>query len=244
VPEVRVDPLTGVRAIVGEGAALSPDAPAPAPAPQTPGDLFTSLPAHGAHEVVEGGPPAWRERLRAHREAGAACAHLSAPGLDAPADLYALDFVPAAVARERERFRAYAVRTMGQNLLGDLVQEEVRRRERLVAVDDEAVAIAPFASRAPYQLLLAPRVPRGRFEDDGPTGAALLADVLERLERALGARPELDLWVRTAPQGAEAFCWRIDVLPRLTRPGGLERGTGVEVCAVAPETAAAALRAA
>ena len=48
--------------------------------------------------------------------------------------------MPAAIARERERFGAYATRTMGGNLLGDLVQEEVRRRERIVAIDDEAVA--------------------------------------------------------------------------------------------------------
>ena len=49
------------------------------------------------------------------------------------AQLFALEFVPAAIARERERFGAYATRTMGGNLLGDLLQQEVRRRERIVA---------------------------------------------------------------------------------------------------------------
>src|SRR6185437_10088245 len=113
------------------------------------------------------------ERMRAHadapyrhlivnegRDAGASLPHTHA-------QLYALDFVPAAIARERERFTAYAVRTMGGNLLGDLVQEEVRRRERIVAIDDEAVLMAPYASRHPFQLLLAPRRPQARFEDDG-----------------------------------------------------------------------------
>ena len=55
---------------------------------------------------------------------------------------------------------------MGQNLLGDLVAEEVRRRERIVAIDEEAVLMAPYASRLPFQLMLAPRTParalRGR----------------------------------------------------------------------------------
>ena len=82
------------------------------------------------------------------------------------AQLYALDFVPAELARERERFGAYAARTMGGNLLADLVQEEVRRRERIVAIDDEAVLIAPYGGRVPFQLLLAPaaaaRALRGR----------------------------------------------------------------------------------
>ena len=45
-------------------------------------------------------------------EAGAAHRH-------SHAQLYALDHVPAIVARERERFSAHAVRTMGGNLLED-----------------------------------------------------------------------------------------------------------------------------
>ncbi len=135
----------------------------------------------------------WRERLRAH--ASAACRHLfvnegRAAGASLPhthAQLYALDFVPALIARERERFAAYATRTMGGNLLADLVQEEVRRRDRIVAIDDEAVLMAPYASIAPFQLLLAPRRPRAAFEDEGPLGAALLHDALQRLRRRLGA---------------------------------------------------------
>jgi len=156
----------------------------------------------------------------------------------------ALDFVPAGVARERERFGAHATRTMGGNLLADLVQEEVRRRERLVAVDDEAVLLAPYASRLPFQLMLVPRRPRPRFETEGPSGAALLYDALQRLRRRLGASPPLNLWVRTAPQGADSFCWRIDIMPRLTPLAGLELGTGLNLCVVAPERAAAELRAA
>lgn len=232
----------------------------------THGGLFVSQPATGAHEVIVNGPQpvlslaelpleqvlvaveVWRERMRVHaasacvqlivnerREAGASLPHTHA-------QLYALDFVPAAVARERERFGAYAARMMGQNLLGDLVAEEVRLGERVVAIDEEAVLIAPYASRLPFQLMLAPRTPRARFEDDGPTGAALLHDGLSRLARHLGSSPPLNMWVRTAPRGAEHFCWRIDVLPRLTHLAGLELSTEVNLNIVAPEHAAAALR--
>ena len=229
-------------------------------------ELFVSMPATGAHEVIINGPQpvlslaelpleqvlaaveVWRERMRAHgdsaylqlivnerREAGASLPHTHA-------QLYALDFVPAAVARERERAGAYTTRTMGQSLLGDLVAEEVRRRERIVAIDDEAVLMAPYASRVPFQMMLAPRAPRARFEDDGVSGAALLRDGLCRLARHLGSSPPLNLWVRTAPRGAEDFCWRIDVLPRLTHLAGLELSTDVNLNIVAPEHAAAVLR--
>jgi UDPglucose--hexose-1-phosphate uridylyltransferase len=243
----------------------SPPGQAAMNAPREP-ELFASRPASGGHEVIINGPQpvlslaelpleqviaavdVWRRRMRAHagsayvqlivnerREAGASLPHTHA-------QLYALDFVPPAVARERERFGAYATRMMGQNLLGDLVAEEVRLRERIVAIDEEAVLMAPYASRLPFQLMLAPRVPRARFEDDGTTGARLLYEGLSRLARYLGSSPPLNLWVRTAPHGADHFCWRIDVLPRLTHIAGLELATEVNLNILAPEHAAALLR--
>jgi UDPglucose--hexose-1-phosphate uridylyltransferase len=253
-----------VRVVPNLYPALTPD---PDPVPDEANrDLFWAAPAAGAHEVVINAPQpvisladlpveqvreavaVWRTRMRTHgdagyvhmivnerREAGASLPHTHA-------QLYALDFVPAAVARERERFGAYATRTMGGNLLADLVQEEVRRRERIVAIDEETVLMAPFAARVPYQLLIAPRTPRMRFEDEGPDGAAMLHDALSRLQRRLGASPPVNLWVRTAPPDAEQFCWRIDILPRLTHLAGLELGAGVNLNIVAPERAAAELR--
>jgi UDPglucose--hexose-1-phosphate uridylyltransferase len=131
---------------------------------------------------------------------------------------------------------------MGGNLLGDLVQEEVRRRRRIVDIDDECVLMSPFGARVPFQLLIAPRSPRVRFEDEGPTGARMLHRALGRLAGRFGSPPPLSLWVRTAPRGAEHFSWRIDILPRLTRIGGLELGAGVSLNPVAPERAAAELR--
>jgi UDPglucose--hexose-1-phosphate uridylyltransferase len=54
----------------------------------------------------------------------------------------------------------------------------------------------------------------------------------------------LNLWVRTAPRGAEHFCWRIDIVPRLSGLAGLELGTGLHLNSIAPERAAAELRSA
>jgi UDPglucose--hexose-1-phosphate uridylyltransferase len=249
---------------LGSGSAIQDPEPRPGSNPAR--DLFWSAPAIGAHEVVINSPDSvsslselpqevvvravevWRERMRAHGDA--AYAHLIVnerleAGASLPhthAQLYALDFVPATVARERERFSEYATRTMGGNLLADLVQEEVRGRHRVVAIDEDAVLMAPYAARVPYQLMIAPRVPRPRFEDPGPTGAAMLHDALGRLARRLGASPPLNMWIRTAPRGAEHFCWRIDILPRLTHLAGLELGAGVHLNIVAPERAAAELR--
>jgi UDPglucose--hexose-1-phosphate uridylyltransferase len=230
-------------------------------------DLFTARPALGAHEVIVNAPDpvsslaelrpeqvqtamsVWRERMRVHadaayvhvivnegKEAGASLPHTHA-------QLYALPFVPAAVARERERFTAYSNRMGGRNLLGDLVQEEVRRRERVVAIDDEAVALCPFGARVPFHLQVVPRRPTARFSDEGPLGARMLHQALNRLAAVLGSLPPLNMWVRTAPRDAERFCWRIELLPRLAQLAGLEIGTGVHLNVLAPEDAAERLRA-
>ena len=48
--------------------------------------------------------------------------------------------------------------------------------------------------------------------------------------------------MRTAPRGAEHFCWRIDIRPRLGTAAGLELGTGIDLNPVSPERAARELR--
>jgi len=228
-------------------------------------ELFRSQPATGAHEVIVSAPEhavslsqltderiagaveAWRERMRAHSSAsyrhlivnegplaGASLEHTHA-------QLYALDFVQPEIARERERTVAYHERTMGGRLLEDVATEEVRRRDRLVAVDDDALLVCPWASRSPFQLRVIPRRPEPRFEDAGG-GAAMIATALRALGAALGGVPQLNLWVRTAPRGTEEFCWHIEIVPRLTIRAGFELGTGVEICTYPPERAASDLR--
>jgi UDPglucose--hexose-1-phosphate uridylyltransferase len=228
--------------------------------------LFASQPASGAHEVIVSCPEhrtrlcelppdrlasavaAWRERMRSH--ADAAYVHLivnEGPEAGASlehthAQLYVMRFVPAQVARERERAAAYHERTMGGHLLAEVATEEVRRRERMVAVDDDALLIAPWASRSPFELRIIPRRPARAFEEEGETGTAMLATALRSLAAAFDEPPQLNLWVRTAPRGAEEFCWHIDIVPRLTVRAGFELGTGVDINVYPPERAASDLR--
>lgn len=230
-----------------------------------PPDQFAASPATGAHEVIVNAPDhvaslaeldaerfagavaTWRERMRAHSDA-AYCHLIVNEGPDAGASLahthaqlYALDFVPVAVARERERFGAYHERTAGGHLLEDVAAEEVRRRERLVAIDDEALLIAPWASRSPFELRVLPRRPAAGFADDGSTGTEMIRTALAALARTLDS-PQLNLWVRTAPAGSAEFHWHVDILPRLTINAGFEMGTGVDVNVYPPERAADDLR--
>jgi UDPglucose--hexose-1-phosphate uridylyltransferase len=229
-------------------------------------DLFAARPARGAHEVIVHTPEhatslaelgeeqlaaavaMWRRRMSAHpdahytqlivNEGGGAGASLE----HSHAQLYALPFVPAAVARERERAGAYRERTAGGGLLGDVLVEEVRRKERLVAIDDDAALICPWASRSPFELRVVPRVEAARFEED-EAGTAMIGTAVRLLARRFGGPPELNLWVRTAPRGDEdGFHWHVDIAPRLTIKAGFELATGVDINVYPPERAAADLR--
>jgi UDPglucose--hexose-1-phosphate uridylyltransferase len=229
-------------------------------------DLFRSVPASGSHEVIVHSPKhrvslgelgdeelatamaGWRERMRAHggraaylqlivnegRDAGASLEH-------SHAQLYGLGFVPAAVARERERFAAYHERTMGGDLLAEIASEEVRRGERLVAIDEEAMLICPWASRSPFELRIVPRGGSASFEDD-EAGASALRTALRALAARFGEVPQLNLWIVTAPRGAEQFSWHLDLAPRFAIRAGFEMSTGVELNIFPPERAASELR--
>jgi UDPglucose--hexose-1-phosphate uridylyltransferase len=228
-------------------------------------NLFVAKPANGAHEVIVNSPQhvtamaelsevqlaaaieTWRARMRAHSDApyvqlivnegGGAGASLE----HTHAQLYALDFVPAAVARERERVGAYAERTAGGSLLSDVLVEEVRRRERLVAIDDEAALICPWASRSPFELRVVPRTATSGFADD-TAGAAMIHAALRLLAERFDSSPELNLWIRTAPRGSEHFHWHVDIAPRLSIKAAFEFATGVDINTYPPERAAADLR--
>ncbi len=229
--------------------------------------LFGSQPADGSHEVIVNTPrhetslaglsddelavaiEGWRTRMRAV-SAESAYAHLivnEGPAAGASlehthAQLYGLRFVPAEVARERERSAAYHQRTMGGHLLGDVATEEVRRRERMVAIDDEAILICPWASRSPFELRIIPRSPSPSFEAEGQGGAAMIGTALRALAGVFGALPQFNLWVRTAPTGTDEFSWHVDIVPRLTIRAGFELGTGVDISTYSPERAASDLR--
>jgi UDPglucose--hexose-1-phosphate uridylyltransferase len=228
-------------------------------------DLFAARPAVGAHEVIinaphharalaeldqaeiDGAVAAWRERMAAHPDA--ACVQLivnEGPEAGASrehthAQLYALPFVPPDIARERERVASYGERTGGGGLLTDVLAEEVRRRERLVAIDDEAALICPWASRSPFELRIVPRTELADFENDG-AGAGMLGTAARALAKRFGTSPPLNLWVRTAPRGAGQFHWHIDLAPRLTVRAGFEMATGVDINVYPPERAASDLR--
>jgi UDPglucose--hexose-1-phosphate uridylyltransferase len=114
-----------------------------------------------------------------------------------------------------------------------------RARPRLeqFAAAGGLVAGCPWASRLPYETVIAPESADGSGIQSPLLGAAvrLLADVVRRLHEVEGPVP-LNAWLEH-----DTSDWRLVLLPRLTILAGLELGAGIFVNTLPPEEAAARL---
>src|SRR5689334_1181469 len=113
-----------------------------------------------------------------------------------------------------------------------LLPPYVRVRER-----DGLLLGCPQATRAPYELLIAPSEPEPSGLESALLAPALrlLAAAVRRLHELHGADLPLNAWLVAGEH------WRLELLPRTTRFAGLELGADVYVTSVSPEAAADAL---
>ncbi len=169
------------------------------------------------------------------REAGASIAHPHGQILGLP-------FVPSAVLDEERAFARFA----GGSLLETTVEAELAVDQRIVIANDDVVVFCPFASGVPYEMMVVPReqhahLPNASDESLRAVGIAL-RDAIGHLEASLGD-VAFNLGLHTAPhQHTGDYHWHLHIWPQVTTQAGFERGTGVLINIVAPETAAANLR--
>jgi len=169
------------------------------------------------------------------REAGASIAHPHAQILGLP-------FVPTEMLDEERAFARFA----GGCVLCTTIDAEEATGERVVFANDDVVAVAPFWSGAPYELLLIPRRHEGHLQhaDDRGLDAMGIAirDAVGQLNAALGD-VAFNLGVHSAPhEHAGEYHWHVHLWPNLVTQAGFERGTGVMINVEPPEIAAEALR--
>jgi UDPglucose--hexose-1-phosphate uridylyltransferase len=140
----------------------------------------------------------------------------------------------------------------------DILSQELDSGERVVARNEHFVALAPYASRFPFELEIAPLRHQHDFgeipENEMQALAAILQDVLKRLKVGL-SDPPYNFVFHTSPNTAieprrvnywatikHDWHWHIEILPRLTKVAGFEWGTGLYINPTPPELAAAFLR--
>lgn len=170
--------------------------------------------------------------------AGASLAHPHGQILATPVVPAILRTELAACTRWRRRH--------GTCLVCDLVQA-ARDEDRVLAVSEGAVLLAPRASRFAYEMLLSPRrhepTIAAAVDADLAAMAALLSAACRSLQQLRGT-VAYNLVLHTAPRSVEDFHWHLELLPRLAPLAGFETGTGFFINPVDPVNAARELRAA
>lgn len=173
----------------------------------------------------EGGFPYVHALVNEGRLAGASLAH-------SHSQLVWMREAPPAVVAEAE----------AEGAISDVLRQAHRQRDAELHVDvvQDVVAVCPPASRVPYEVLITNgylRVADAFSSEDLPNALLVLRNVVRRLRAVEGPVP-WNAWLHTG-RG-----WHIELVPRLTIFAGIELGAGIYVNTLAPEDAAAALRAA
>jgi UDPglucose--hexose-1-phosphate uridylyltransferase len=116
----------------------------------------------------------------------------------------------------------------------------LRTRPQAESVFDQSgvTAACPWASRVPYETVIAPTEPEADPLESAYLAPALklLAEVVRRLRRLEGPVP-INAWLERSHDD-----WRLVLFPRLNILAGLELGAGIFVNTVPPEEAAVRLR--
>ena len=228
----------------------------------TSGPVYTQAPASGIHEVFILTPDhdaSWADLTEAH--AGLVMAalrdrmveHAAIPGLrysqavvnrgrEAGASLHhphgqllSMPFVPGETASEMAGF----ARFQGNCLLCAAVDAEEEAKHRIVHTDDRVVALAPFWSGSPYEMLIIPRhhgphLFRAGLEDLVGVGSSIQR-ALAVLRSRLGEVP-YNIMFHSAPYRLSGdYHWHVHIVPKVTTPGGFELGSGVLINVVPPE---------
>jgi len=236
--------------------------------------LYDKMTGIGAHEVVVESPlhyetlstlplKAVENVLRAYRErivdlsrdprlryvlvfknygaaAGASLEH-------SHSQIIALPILPIRVAEEIEGAKNY-FRYKDRCVFCDIIRQELQQQKRIIAENRSFVAVAPFASRFPFETWILPKAHHPNFGYMEPfpyeEAGQILQDTLQKMNRVLND-PAYNYIIHNSPfpdADSDHYHWHFEILPKLTKMAGFEWGTGFYINPTPPEEAAAFLR--
>jgi UDPglucose--hexose-1-phosphate uridylyltransferase len=158
-----------------------------------------------------------------------------------------LPVVPKRVSEEIDGAKVYH-EYKDRCVFCDIIRQETEYKARIIGENNGAIALAPFASRFPFETWVLPkdhsayfhRTQSAQFEDL----ASLLSDVLRKIDNGLPGSP-YNFMLHTNPsdeRDATSYHWHIEIIPKLTKVAGFEWGTGFYINPTPPEEAAKYLR--
>jgi UDPglucose--hexose-1-phosphate uridylyltransferase len=161
--------------------------------------------------------------------------------------LIALPIVPGLVEAELLGARKH-YEAKERCLFCDVITQERREGLRVVAENDHAIALAPYASRSAFETWILPRRHASHFEELDRTQAQGIAEIVKLTLRKLDValeNPPYNLMLHTAPLREAPmphYHWHIEIVPTLTQLAGFEWGSGFHINPTPPEEAAEFLR--
>ncbi len=125
----------------------------------------------------------------------------------------------------------------------DLIKQEMADGKRVLMENKSFVVLMPFASRFPFELMILPKTHNCHYVNGVVGHEADLAEIMKKVLMTikLGLNdPSYNFVIHSAPTKPypniiEDYHWHIELMPRLTRVAGFERGTGFYINPIPPE---------
>lgn len=168
--------------------------------------------------------------------------------------IFTVPILPSDIARMLRGAEDY-FRQHKAEVFETIVRFELESGERMLFENEHFAAFCPYASKVPFETWIVPKRTNPFFEKITPPQREALAEVMHfifpRLDKGLHD-PPFNYYIHSAPcddtgfvcdrSTFQHFRWHIEILPRLSKFGGFELGTGLEINTTFPEEAADFLR--
>ncbi|MFH1854025.1 MAG: DUF4931 domain-containing protein [Candidatus Omnitrophota bacterium] len=165
---------------------------------------------------------------------------------------------PVTPTRVKEELRGslFYYRYKERCIFCDMIKQELDTGTRIAMETKNIVALAPFASRFPFEIWILPKKHCSDFmnikKDEIKDLAIVLKTVIGKLSKALND-PPYNYMLHTAPFRRAArpgywstikddYHWHIELTPRITQVAGFEWGSGFYINPTPPEDAARYLK--
>lgn len=125
-----------------------------------------------------------------------------------------------------------------------MLEWEIKNSTRIVWQNEHFVAFCPFASKAEFEIVIAPKFHSPYFEDITGEQIKSLAEIFSKVLKSVKSSlddPDYNYYLHTAPcdEGEYPFYhWRFTLYPKVKTTGGFELATKLEVDTLPPEEAA------
>lgn len=167
-------------------------------------------------------------------------------------EIKAYPFIPPFVRNKLDNCLEY-YRVKERCLICDMIDQELADRKRIVEEHENFIAVCPYASRFPFEIMVLPKK-HGRILSDDPASsisdfAKIIKPVMAKLKSGLNS-PAYNMVFHYLPvnSGTEAeaesraYHWHLEIIPRITVISADSFENGIFVNPTLPEDAAEFLR--